>query len=218
MRAVTTTVGPLVAASANNIALSQSVVGATAVIINGSTATGGVATLDKARRALITSAGNDSGITFTITGTNTTGNTVSEVLTGANATTAASVLDYLTVTSIKTSGSTAAAITVGTNGVASSRWVRMDEYGAAQVSIQCDASGTVNYTVQSSLDDPNDPSNPTTVASMVWVSSGDTNAVGATTSIQTNFGFCPRWIRVTLNSGTGSVTFTVYQLGTAMRS
>ena len=213
MRAITVTVGPLAAASANNIALSQSVVGASAVVLNGSTASGGVATLDTARRVLITSAGNDSGITFTITGTNWSGSSISEVLTGGNIAAVPSVLDYATVTSIKTSGSTASTITVGTNGVAASPWARMDEYMWPDVSIQCNVTGTVIYTVQSTLDDPNDASNAVAAASVVWVNTTDTLAVNATTSLQTNFGFTPRWFRVLLNSGTGSVRSVVYQAG-----
>lgn len=104
-------------------------------------------------------------------------------------------------------------VSVGPNaaGATRSTLVRMDEWAGPNIAIQCTASGTVNYTVQSSLDDPNDPSNPVAQASMTWVSSSDTNAVGATGTIQTNYFFIPRFISFLLNSGNGTVTMTVIQ-------
>lgn len=214
MRAIAQTVGPLAAASANNIALSQTPGGAGPITLNGSTVSGGIATLDNPRQVIVTSAGNDSGITFTITGTNWSGNTWSEIVPGANAGVASSVLDYATVTKIAASGATASTITVGTSGVAGSPWTRLDEWSGSDVAMQCDATGTVNYTVQSTLDDPNDPTNPVAVSAVVWLNTNDSSAVNATGSVQTNFLMTPRWVRVLLNSGTGSVRSTVYQPGT----
>ena len=178
MRPIATQVGPLTALSANGIALSQSLAGAGALTLNGAYATGGVATLPQPRRAGITSAGNDTGITWTIVGTDRTGNPISETLAGAGiGLTAQSVLDYLTVTSITSSGATASTVTAGTTGVASSAWIRLDDWALPQTAIQCDASGTVNYTVQSTLDDPNDYANPTAPALVSWVNSADPGAV-----------------------------------------
>src|SRR5579864_4719534 len=116
----------LAAASANNIATSQTISGASAVTLNGSTVSGGVATLDTARRVLISSGGNDSSITFTVTGTQWDGQTISQTVTGSNGGTVATNLDFLTVTKIVTSGSTASTITVGTNTVGDTPWVRID--------------------------------------------------------------------------------------------
>lgn len=194
------------------------------VALNGSLVnSAGVAVLDNPRRVLITTA--DTTTKFTITGTaiangpgNQTGPVQSETLVvvgGASY----SVLDYATVTSITVNQAPTAALTVGTNGIASSPWVRLDEWANAQVNLQCDVQGTVNYTVQSSNDDPNDPTDPTTPPNMVWISSADGNAVGATTSILTNYsgGGAPRWVRTLLNSGTGTVKTTVIQANVANR-
>lgn len=105
-------------------------------------------------------------------------------------------------------------LTVGPNASAATRvMARMDDWASPNISIQCTVSGTVNYTVQSSLDDPNDPTNPVAPASMTWVSSSDTNVVGATSTQQTNYFFIPRFISVLLNSGTGTVTTTILQAG-----
>lgn len=217
MRPIVSTVGPLSSASANNIALSQTPGAAGALTLNGSTVVNGVAVLDHARRVLITTT--DTTHTFTITGTSPTGTLLTEVVQNSG-TSVASQLDYLTVTSVVINGAATAAVTVGTNTVASTPWMRMDEWALPMLSIQCDVSGTVNYTVQSSLDDPNSPTNPVLPSAMTWVNSPDTNAVNATAAIQTSYGgfaaagyLSPLWVRVTLNSGSGTVTATVVQAG-----
>lgn len=211
MQPITISVGPIAAASANNIALSQSVVGAANVTINGALASGGVATLDVPRRVLITSAGNDSGVTFTIYGTTFNNVSVSEAVTGANIGTAVSTVDFKTVTRVATSGSTGAAITIGTNGVAGSRWLRLDNWADAQTAIQCNATGTVNYTVQVTMDDPNDPVSPVGIASVTWLNTNDGDAVTAVGDVFTNFDWTPSYARILLNSGTGSVSGTFAQ-------
>lgn len=211
MRPIVAAVGPLTAASANAIALSQTPGGAGALTINGALASGGVATLPQPRRVGITSAGNDSGLTFTITGADRSGMPASETLAGANVGVVQSVLDYLTVASVTTSGATAAGVTVGTTGVASTAWVRLDEWTEPQVSVQCDAVGTVNYTVESTLNDPNSPTDPVAPSAVVWIATSDPLAVNATASVQTNFAYAPAYARVTLNSGTGSVRLSCAQ-------
>lgn len=216
MRPITVTVGPLAAGSANAIALSQTPT-AGALTINGALASGGVATMDKPRRVLITTTADETALTFTITGTNVSGNTISEVLAGVNNTTTYSVLDYATVTSIVISGNAAGALTVGTNDIASSAWVRLDTWSLPQTAIQCTASGTVNYTLQSTLDDPNSATNSVAPSAITWVATSDTNAVGATGSVQTNFAYAPLFARILLNSGSGSVTATFAQAGVVSR-
>lgn len=96
-------------------------------------------------------------------------------------------------------------------GAQTSPLVRFDDFAPGPVSIQCTVTGTVNYTVQSSLDDPNSATNPVALASMTWIVSSDTNVVGATTSQQSNFFFAPVFARILLSSGSGSVTATFLQ-------
>jgi hypothetical protein len=218
MRPITVTVGPLSAASANNIAQSQTPGAAGALTLNGSAVVNGVAVLDHPRRALITTT--DTTHTFTITGTNASGMPQSEVVQNSG-TSVQSQLDYATVTSIVINGAATAAVTAGTSGVAGTPWVRLDEWAAQPVSIQCNASGTVSYTVQSSLDDPNSPTNPVAPSATTWVNTPDTNGVNATGTIQTGYpagsgpSIIPLFVRVILNSGTGTVIATVAQLGVA---
>jgi hypothetical protein len=70
-------------------------------------------------KVIITSAGDDSGITFTITGIKVgdlTCTTVSEVVTGPNATTATSTNYWARVDSIVASGASAGNVKIGTTG------------------------------------------------------------------------------------------------------
>jgi len=70
-------------------------------------------------KVIITSAGDDSGITFTITGIKVgdlSNTVVSEVVTGANASTATSTNYYARVNSITASGASAGNVKIGTTG------------------------------------------------------------------------------------------------------
>jgi len=96
-------------------------------------------------------------------------------------------------------------------GAKSSDWIRFDDWSPSNISIQCNVTGTVNYTVQSTLDDPNSPTNPVAAGSVTWVNSSDSAVVNATTTKQSNFIFAPIFARVLLNSGTGSVVATFVQ-------
>lgn len=201
-------------ATVTSITISGSAAGAVTVGVNG------YATLDKARRVLFTPAGDDSGITYVITGTDVNGTAISETLAGvANPSTCYTTLDYLTITSITISGAAASTMTIGTNGIASSPWVRFDGLAAnAQVAYQSTVSGTVNFTIQSSMEDPTLPigtGNPLTYrwtpATVTWVD--DTTNASKTATLTGTYAAAPVWSRTTLNSGTGTVT-TTYQQAT----
>ena len=170
------------------------------------------ATLDVARRVLFTSAGDDSANTATVTGTDFAGLPISETKALANATTAYTELDFLTVTSITTAAAIATTVTVGTNGVASSQWATFDPYaGTAPIAIQATVSGTVNFTIQQTLDDPNSTSNAVARSSVTWVAHPDSAVASATATAQANYAYPPAYARVLLNSGTGTVKATFIQ-------
>lgn len=215
MRPVTVSVGPLASALPNNIALSQTPAGAVALTLNGALVVGGVAILDTPRRILLTTTGADAGKTLTIVGTDVNNSPLTEILVAVSTGTSYTNTDFKTVTSITASAAYLAAITVGTNGVASSMWVRMDEYANAQSVIQCIVNGTVNYSVQQTMQDPNSPTNPIAPYLVNWANSSDASVVNATNSAFSAFPYTPSWVKITLNSGTGSVSATVAQAGNA---
>jgi hypothetical protein len=216
MRPITVTVGPLASASATNIRTASGVTGAGNLTLNGSLVTAGVAILDTPRRILFTTTADETTKTILMAGTNWAGDLISETVTLVNTSTVASVLDYKTVTSAYCSAALTGNLSIGTNGVAASPWVRLDDYGASYISVQARVSGTVNYTLQQTLDDPNAPTSPVAPADVLWRAINDPLAAGATASIETNYMFAPTWCRVLLNSQTnpGYVTATYLQSGT----
>lgn len=207
MKPIVVTVGPLATADADGICASQTPTDA--FDIDGALASDGVATLDVARRVLFTFAGADAGKTVTLTGTDYQGLAQSETIAAVSASTAQSVLDYKTVTAISISAGAAGAIQVGTNGVASSPIIPLDYYGRPEVSLQINVTGTVNYTVSQTVQSPyiDDKTD------LVWVNHPDANLVAATATKQGNYAYVPAAVRVTLNSGTGSIQLIVLQSG-----
>ena len=102
------------AADADGVCQSQTPAagGEQALTINGAQASGGVATFVAARLITIASASDDSGRTFTVTGTDVNGNAQSETIAGP-ATTVTGTKYFRTVTEVLVDDDTAGAITVG---------------------------------------------------------------------------------------------------------
>jgi len=207
------------AAAANNICASQSP-GAGAILINGTLASGGVATLDMARRVLISPGGADSGITFTVIGTNRTGSVISETVQGVNnPSTVTTTQDFKTVTSITHTGTVASTLTVGTvsaTTAASSEWVVLDTASdPMNTGIAVYVTGTANYTVEYTYDDINNPYSAT-FPTVFNIGSGSLTSKTATADSQANpFNFPIFAVRLTLNSYTAGATvkMSVIQAG-----
>lgn len=211
----------LAAASANNIATAQSAAGAQNLTINGSAATGGVATLDNPRRVIITSVGNDSGITFTVYGANRGGAIVSEVVQGTNALVATTLSDFKTVTRVATSAATAGNVTVGTSSVGSSGPIVSSRHNTpANIGFACIVTGTVNYTVECTYQDI-EGTYPTNfvglqpqfnaVANPTWFP--HPTLAAQTTSQDDSWAIPMSAYRVTVNSGTGTVALYSIEAG-----
>lgn len=209
----------LTGTNAGLTATTQEFIKVTAVSTDGATAgdvtvgVNGTVTMDTPRRVLITTADDETGVVFTIAGTDWNGNPITEAVTGVNNSTVQTAYDFSTVTAITVDGATTAAVQVGTNGVGSSRPIFLDGYALAPTALQVDVSGTVNYTVQQTLDNINDVG----FVNVDWVNYPDSALASATATAQGNFGYVPSATRVLLNSGTGTVTYTVLQAsGTVM--
>lgn len=192
-------------ADADYIATAQTLASAGDVTLDGTT------TLVPPCFITITSVGDDTGVNFTITGTSPSGYSQSEVLAGANAGAATSTLTYSTITSIAADDATAGDIEVGIAQSGYSAWLPLDIYTPNQVtSISATVSGTVNYSVEYTNEDPFDNSfvhqavnHP--VAGLVTAS---TNQTAFTTTLM-------RAVRYKINSGSGTVRFTITQQSTA---
>lgn len=103
---------------ADGVCVNASATGAATLPATGALVSGGVATFDIARNVTITSTGDESGITFTVTGTDHYGETLVEAVTGPNNTTVNGVKAFKTVTSVAVDGATtSSAVDVGMGDV-----------------------------------------------------------------------------------------------------
>jgi len=196
------------AADPDGIATSQSPSGAGNLTLVSSTVT-----LTPPRFVTITSAGDDTGVTFTITGTRPGGSTQTEVVTGANAGAATSTLTFATVTSIAISGASAAAVEAGFTQSGYSDWYPMDIYTPNQVtSISATVSGTVNYDIQYTNEDPFDRTITQTAVAHPATGGAFTGASTNQTHSSTTL---MRAIRYKINSGSGTIRLTITQQSTA---
>lgn len=198
----------LAAADADGIAQAQQLGGPGSLTLNGDLVDAGVAQLGAQRKVGIASAGNLSAVTFTVYGTNDTGNAISESLAGPDNDTVSTVLDFLTVNQVAASAAVGSDVEVGTTGVGASRPIPLDLYlDPFNVSLFLDVTGTVNCTVEYTGDDDV----LTSVGPFVWFAHADltgetADAVGTIISPVTA-------VRLVTNSGTGSVQMTVLQAG-----
>lgn len=198
----------LIAAVANGVALSQAGTAATPLTINGSLATSSVATFDTARRVGITSAGNDTTNTFTIVGTDYYGRPQTEVLAGASGGTAQTLRDFLTVSSVTPTNNTAANVTVGTTTVGSTPPVVLDCLANPfLVSVANIITGTVNYNIEETFDDFS-PAWNVNIATPTWFQTGMIDEIANSTG---SLNAPATMIRLTINSGTGSVITRIIQ-------
>lgn len=135
---------------ADGISVAQQLGGAGNLTITGALASGGVATLGtkEAHQVGIASAGNLSALTFTVTGTDVDGRTISEAIAGPNNNTVETTKYFKTVTQVAVNGAVGTDVTVGTVDEIQFKTIPLDfklpyfVYG-----FQVDISGTISYTV-----------------------------------------------------------------------
>lgn len=210
MQPINVTVGSFPVADTDAIAATQTPAGA-----GNLTLTSSPYTLDPPRQVTITCAGSDAARSFTVTGTTYGGASISEVIPGSNASTTTGNLDFATVTSIAVDAATAGAVTAGYAQSGGSRWVRMDSWANAQSVVQVSVSGTVTYSVQTTMNDPNDPVEPVNVQDVVWLDALDANLVSESTSKSGYFAYTPTYVRIIGSGGDGYATMTIAQFSNA---
>lgn len=94
-------------------------------------------------------------------------------------------------------------------GAKNSDPIPIDIHGRPEISLQVDVTGTANWTVQQTLDNPF----TTPAASIVWFDHPDANMVSQTVDRQGNYAYVPAAVRLQLASGTGSAKLTIVQAG-----
>lgn len=199
------------AADGDSVAAAQLVNASGAITLNGSAVVSGVADF-KSSPAYITITNEKSmTVSFVVTGTKPGGvTTQSETFAFTASGTVTGSIAFATVTGITASAATSATITVGNADIGYTDWIPLDIYTPNQVTnISAKTSGTVNYSVQYTNEDPFDRlitqlAVPHPNASLT-ASSGDETQF--TTTLM-------RAVRLKVNSGSGSIRFTIVQQST----
>lgn len=191
---------------------SQTPSGAGALTINGALASGGVATLDVPRHILITAAANESGRTFTLTGTDRFGKALSTTTAGPNATTKiVTAYNFKTLTTVSIDGAATGAVKVGTADSLESQWLPMDWRGpeAPKVSVALSSAANLTFTGQLTASDIQASGFVETSAT-----TSDVSALTGTASALASLSGPARAFRLKLSSFVaGTVTLTLMERG-----
>lgn len=187
------------AVDANGVFEDQTLGGAGDFTLDGAGVTDGVWTTTDgfAKQIGFESAGNISGVTFTVTGFGDVDghNAIVETLSGPNANTVETSNYFYSITSIAADGA------VGTNTEAGA----VDEAVTAPIplnwrggvaSVNLDITGTMDVTVENTFDNIQDLSDQ----SFNWQNSPSANLVNATSSTNDAYEGIPRALRIKVNS------------------
>ena len=198
------------AADPNGIFLDQNPAAGVALTLNGAFVTAGVAQLDVQRVVELESAADMSGITFEVVGTDEQNRSITETITGPNAGTSATLLDFFTVTSITPSGTIGSDVEGGTSGVGGSIVIPVDKnVTPTSIGLALIITGTVNVTVQHTFDSPWEG------ASTILTWFDHPTLAGETADADGNLAFPPQAVRLLTNSGDGTCEFDLVQAGLA---
>ena len=177
--------------------------------LDGAFATSGVASFtDAAHIVEIVSVGNDSGLTFTVTGTDPRDVTISEAITGANAGTASTTKQFKTITQVASTGDTAAAVTIGTSGLAVSNWCLFNQGENINVGFSSELSSgaSMTYSAEFTFQDLQQNSD-------IAITTQDHDDIsGKTVNSAGNFGFAASAFRLNVTAFTsGTIKLIVWQ-------
>lgn len=194
------------AADADSIITAQSLNVSGAIGLDGALVSNGVATLTVPAYLTVFSEAS-AAVDFVVTGTAPGGAPQTETLAITASGTVTGSLAFATVTEVNASAATSATITVGNAVSGYTAWIPLDIYNRSQVTtISGKVNGTVNYSVEYTNEDPFDLSiqqlaEPHPAASLTAATGDETHF---TTTLM-------RAVRLKINSGNGSVRFTIVQ-------
>lgn len=137
------------AADRDGACAAQTTAGAGDLVIAGALASGGVATFGEQQRVTIYSAGNLSGLTFTVYGATAFGDSISEAITGPNATTVTTTANFKTVTRVAVDGAVGTNVEVGNGNALETPWVGLNWHRPLKgISVQLSTGASLTYEVQ----------------------------------------------------------------------
>jgi hypothetical protein len=197
-------------ADAESVAAAQLLNDSGVITLDGTLASDGVAALTVP--AYVTAFSEESiAVNFLVSGTSPNGVAQTETLAITASGTVTSSLSFATVTNVYADAPTSATISIGNAAAGYTSWIPLDIYTPNQVtSISAKTSGTVDYSVEYTNEDPFDQTIdhlavPHPAASLTGASGDETHF---TTTLM-------RAVRLKINSGEGSVRFTIVQQSTA---
>ncbi len=197
------------AADADSVADEQLLNASGVITLNGVLVSGGVATLT-VPAVLTVFSEKSATVNFVATGTAPNGASQTETLAVTASGTVTGSLSFATVTSVVADAATSATISLGNGVPGYTAWIPLDIYTPNQVTnISNKVSGTVNYSVEYTNEDPFD--NSIQQLTVPHPNASLTAATGSETQFTTTL---MRAVRLKINSGNGSVRFTCVQQST----
>ena len=199
------------AADGDSVAAAQLVNASGAITLNGSAVVSGVANFTSSPAYVTITNEKSMTVSFVVTGTKPGGvTTQTETIAFTASGTVTGSIAFATVTGITASAATSATITVGNADIGYTDWIPLDIYTPNQVTnISAKTSGTVDYSVEYTNEDPFDRA--ITQLAVPHPNASLTTASGDETQFTTTL---MRAVRLRVNSGSGSIRFTIVQQST----
>ena len=161
------------------------------------------------RTLTVTSTGNISTATFTITGVDTSGYAVSTTLTGPNATTVTTTAEFFKVTAISVGTIATSAFTVGVGATGTSRWAIVDTFqNPVGVTVAINTATSAPVSIQHTFDPISTSTSP-----MIISATGLTTITTATNLSYSENATAYRAIFVATGTATGAAQVNIIQSG-----
>ena len=161
-------------------------------------------------KIIITSAGDDTGRTFTVTGKGIGGQPQTVAYSGANAAATESTEYWREVSSIIVDDNTASSVTVGTNGESSSPWIpvnyRSRDFGLA-IGVDLSEGASLTYSIEHTFEPIGNISGNPAIQT-------HESLVNLTASADGNYEYPPTAVRMVVSTFTsGQAAFTIINKG-----
>ena len=161
------------------------------------------------RTLTVTSTGNISTATFTITGIDTSGYAVSTTLTGPNNATATTVAEFFKVTAISVGTIATSAFTVGVGITGTSRWAMVDTFqNPVVVTVAINTVTSAPVSIQHTFDPISTSTSP-----MIIAATGLTSITTATNLSYSENATAYRAIFIASGTATGVAQVNIIQSG-----
>lgn len=208
------------ALSTTSICSAQTTAGAGSFVLDGPLLDPAVFSVNGTRRVILpgiqrvvslTSAGNISGVNFTITGLDSRGVAVTQTLAGPNANTVETTQEYSVILTVTVNAAVGTGTSVGTGSTGTTRWWKNNmNIAPANLALYVAVTGTINVTVQDTPDDAND-------VTITPTAFNHPTLAAITANGNSNYAYPPRYVRMKINSSSAASTavFTINPAGIA---